>query len=448
MLISMYTLLIFCLSFVGLLQHRLKEKFATPLEIRKAKITPPVSILVPAHNEEKSIAASIKSLLNLEYGEFEVVVINDGSKDKTLDVMKEEFQLREIRQDSNHQIPTQKVNAVYRSRTCKNLIVIDKQNGGKADSLNTGINICSYPLFCCIDADSILEKHSLLRIAYPYMEAYSTVVATGGLVRALNGCTVKDGQVQTVKLSKKLIVNFQVLEYFRSFLSGRMGFSALNCLLIISGAFGLFKKQVVIEAGGYRHDTVGEDMELVVRLHHMLRKQKKNYSIQFIPDPVCWTEAPEDIGTLGRQRNRWQRGLGDSLLFHIEMLGNPRYGTVGMVSMPYFFFIEFISPIVEYVGYAFFILGIAFGTVDVRAGLLFFFLTVILGVLMSLISLLMEEITFDRYNRIRDLLRLIAAAVIENFGYRQYITFVRTKGLYDYIRGNKSWGVMKRAGIS
>ncbi|MEK7388784.1 MAG: glycosyltransferase [Elusimicrobiota bacterium] len=447
-LVSVFYLALFCLSFVELLRHQLRARFATPKEILKAKIVPPISVLAPAYNEEKSVVMSVHSLLRLEYRQFEVIVINDGSSDGTLDALIQAFALKKVARQYFPRIPTRPVRAIYRSQRVRNLLVIDKENGGKADSLNAGINTSTCPLFCCIDADSILEKDSLLTIAHPFLEAYSEVVATGGLVRVANGCKIKDGEVLEVRTSGRWLVDFQIVEYFRAFLSGRTGLSKLNCLLVISGAFGLFKKEPVIEAGGYRHDVVGEDMELVVRLHRMMRDAKRTYQIKFLPDPVCWTEVPESMRVLSRQRNRWQRGLAESLFHNKVMLGNPRYGLLGMVAMPYFLLIECLSPVVEITGYAVFTLGLMRAAVGLPAFLAFFMLATVLGVLLSLLALFMEELAFKRYPKVKDLLRLLAAAVLENFGYRQYLSLVRAKGLVDWIRGKKAWGAMERAGLS
>ncbi|MBN1822851.1 MAG: glycosyltransferase [Endomicrobiales bacterium] len=445
--VSLTYVFLFILSFFGLLHHQIKNRFSTPNEILKAKITPPVSIIAPAYNEEKGIVSNVYSLLALKYGLFEVIVVNDGSADNTLETLKREFTLRKTAREYHPQIPTKEVRAIYKSQTISNLIVVDKSNGGKADSLNAGINVSLYPLFCCIDADSALERTSLLQIVHPFMEAYSRVTATGGLVRVANGCAFEEGRCVRVRTPEKWLPAFQIVEYFRAFLSGRMGLSMLGCLLVISGAFGLFKKEPVIQAGGYRTDIVGEDMELVVRLHRQFRRKESRAAIVFVPDPVCWTEAPESWKILSRQRNRWQRGLAESLFAHISMLLNPFYGTTGMISMPFFFFIEFLSPAVEFVGYFIFAAAYVRGAVDIYAVAAFFLFAIGFGVVLSLLSLLLEEITFHRYPNLRDLAKLILAAILENFGYRQYLTLVRGKGMIDWLSGKKMWGEMERKGI-
>jgi len=447
LLVNLFYILMFILSFVGLVKHKLRQRFATPNEIKKAKITPPISILAPAFGEELTIVASINSLLALRYGLYEVIVINDGSPDKTLEIMKDVFKLRKLARKYIAQIPTKPVKAIYRSEVNKRLIVIDKENGGKADSLNAGINVSNFPLFCCIDADSVLEPDSLLQIVYPFMENYSEVIAVGGLVRVANGCDIKEGEVNAVRTSDKWIVNFQIVEYLRAFLTGRVGLSMINALLIISGAFGLFKKETVVEVGGYRTDIVGEDMELVVRMHKIMRQKGKPCLVQFIPDPVCWTEVPETYKILGLQRNRWQRGLSESLTLNLNMLGNPRYGFVGTIAMPYFFFVEWLSPVIEIGGYLVFSFAIYRGAVEPFAFGMFFLLSAVFGMILSMLSLSLEEIAFRRYPRVKDLLKLALAGIFENFGYRQYMAVVRTKGLIDWARGQKSWGKMERTGI-
>lgn len=446
LLVNAFYVFLFILSFAGLVRHRIRKRFSTPREILKARITPPISILAPAFNEEKTIVASVQSLLALEYGQFEVIVVNDGSSDRTLEVLTGAFDLVKSSRAYHAALAARPVRAVYRSRRAPTLLVVDKENGGKADSLNVGINVSSYPLFCCIDADSVLEKYSLLEIVYPFMESYSEVIASGGLVRVANGSSFAEEGDVLPRAPKRWLVSFQVIEYFRAFLSGRMGLSMLNCLLIISGAFGLFKKQAVMEAGGYRTDIVGEDMELVARLHHLMRAKKRSYRIGFLPDPVCWTEAPETLRMLARQRNRWQRGLGESLFLHIGMLFNPRCGTAGFVAMPFFVFVEFFSPVVELFGYVLFTLAFAAGAVDARTALAFFLLAAGFGVVLSLLALFLEEITFHRYPRVSDLLRLIAASVLENAGYRQFMSLVRGKAILDLLRRQKAWGAMERSG--
>lgn len=349
-------LILLLISFVAVLRYRRIVDHEHWRGIIQSPLTLPISLIAPAYNEERTIVESVRSLLSLEYPEYEVIVVNDGSRDATLDTLIEHFELRAIPVTIEYSIPCQPIRDVYRSARYPRLVVIDKENGGKADALNAGIIMAAHPLFCAMDADSLLEGNALLRITRPFLEQPETV-AVGGIVRIANGCRVEHGQVTEISLSSNPLVIFQHVEYLRAFLFGRVGWSALGALLIISGAFGVFKRQVVLDIGGYRHDTVGEDFELVVRMHRHMRDHKIPYRIVFLPDPVCWTEAPETLRVLGQQRNRWQRGLIDTLRIHRRMGLNPRYGRVGLLAMPYFVIIELIGPVIEMSGYLFVIIA-------------------------------------------------------------------------------------------
>jgi len=440
-------LLLFLFSCAIIINYRLVSRFRGPSEILQARVTPPISILVPAYNEAKNIVSSVRALLGLNYPQYEVIVINDGSTDNTLGVLEKAFSLRRTAHVYHREIPTATVKVVYRSRLYANLWVLDKENGGKADALNAGMNFSQYPLYCAIDADSVLEKDALVRVVRPYMDRFPEVVAVGGIVRVANGCRITNGVVEEVGLAKKWLPNFQVVEYLRAFLSGRVAWGAWNALLVISGAFGVFKKQPVMDMGGYSIETVGEDMELVVRLHRNLRKQKRRYHIHFIPDPVCWTEVPHQWRMLARQRNRWQRGLGQALYRNLPMFANPKYGSIGMVAMPYFFMVELLSPAVELFGYALFGTALYLGLVYWEAVATFLILAVWMGIFLSLLSVLLEEFTLHRYPRVGNLVKLLFCAVLENFGYRQMTAFFRLKGLYDFARKENAWGFVERRGL-
>lgn len=405
----------------------------------------PISILVPAYNEAPTIVASVRALLQLRYPEYEIVVINDGSSDATLDVLIREFSLVAFPEVYRKRIETKTVHAIYVSTRYPNIRVVDKQNGGKADALNVGINCARYPLFCGVDADSVLQPDSLYRVLQPFLDDPSTV-ACGGTVRIANGCTVRDGFVEKVGLAKSTLALFQTVEYLRAFLFGRLGWSPLNALLIISGAFGVFRKEVVVSVGGYRTDTVGEDMELVVRIHRTLRAQRRKYRITFVPDPICWTEAPESLRALGNQRKRWQRGLAESLTLNIGLLFNRRGGAVGWLAFPFMFLFEFLGPIIEVSGYLF--VGIAYWNdwISHQAFMAFLLCAICLGMVLSTSALLLEEISFHVYPGIRNTVRLFLAAVLENFGYRQLTAFWRLMGMVQWLFGSKArWGEMQRS---
>jgi cellulose synthase/poly-beta-1,6-N-acetylglucosamine synthase-like glycosyltransferase len=413
--------------------------------LRKAG-APPVTVLLPAYNEEAGCVESVRSLLHLNYPEFEVMVINDGSTDGTLERLKETYSLVPAMRAPTSELPTEGIRQIYRSRHQPRLWVIDKENGGKSDALNAGLNYCATPLFCAMDADGVIERDALIRLVRPFLENGETIAA-GGIVRVLNGSEVRGGEVGQVMLPKSLLARFQVVEYLRAFLAGRMGWDALGVLLIISGAFGVFKRSLVVEAGGFSRDTVGEDMELVVRLHRIAREKKIPYRVTFVPDPVAWTEAPESLRTLGRQRDRWQRGLLQSLHTHRKMLFNPRYGRVGMVGYPYFYLLEGLGPVVEIFGYTAFIIAVAMGWVSTPFVIAFLALALVFGIAISVASVALEELVFRRYAKLSDFLQLFALAVVENFGYRQMLTFWRFRGVFARSGRSQVWGKHDRKGI-
>jgi cellulose synthase/poly-beta-1,6-N-acetylglucosamine synthase-like glycosyltransferase len=404
----------------------------------------PVSLIVPAYNEAVTIVSSVRSLLQLHYPQFEIVVVNDGSRDGTLAELQRAFSLVLVPEAFRIRLRTMPVRAVYRSRTHPELRVIDKENGGKADALNAGINGARYPLFCALDADSILQRDSLQRVVLPFLED-PTTVASGGVVRLANGCEVSDGFIVRPGVPRNPLALVQVVEYLRAFLFGRLGWSPLNAVLVISGAFGLFDKETVIVAGGYRTDTVGEDMDLVVRLHRMLRRDGRPYRIAFVPDPVCWTEAPERWRVLRSQRIRWQRGLSESLAGNSDLLFGRWGGIPGWIAMPFAWIFEWASPLVEVSGYVFFGIGLLLGIVSVEFAVAFLLMAVGLGMLLSAMALLLDELSFHTYPRVTDLLLLFAAVVIENLGYRQAIAWWRLRGLLQWAAGRQArWGEMTR----
>ncbi|HET9963544.1 MAG TPA: glycosyltransferase [Nitrospiraceae bacterium] len=427
------------------LRQYMEERVLETLPQSYTGFEPQISILVPAYNEAATIAASVRSLLQLSYSEYEIVVVNDGSKDATTDVLRKEFQLFPFPEAYNPQLPTKPIRAIYHSALHTNLRVIDKENGGKADSLNAGINLSLYPLFCCIDADSILQRDSLRRVVQPFLDDHRTV-ACGGTVRIANGCRVENGFLTKIGLPSNLLALFQIVEYLRAFLFGRLGWSPLNAMLIISGAFGVFHKESVVAVGGYRDDTIGEDMELVVRLHRHFRLIGKPYRITFVPDPVCWTEAPEDVRTLKNQRIRWQRGLCESLTKNADLLFHRRGGTIGWLSFPFMALFEGVGPVIEVFGYCFLIVGLLFGIVSIQAWLILLVAAIGLGVLLSVSALLLEELSFHVYPAQRDVVKLLLAAVVENFGYRQVNSLWKAIGLWRWMRGKQAqWGEMKRS---
>ena len=407
---------------------------------------PPVSILVPAYNEEATIVTSVRSLLQLDYPEFEVVVVNDGSRDATLARLAEAFDLEPFPEAYWERVPGKPLRSVLVSRRHPELRVVDKENGGKADALNVGINVSRFPLFCAIDADSVLQRDSLRRVVRPFIDDPRTV-ATGGTVRIANGCTVSGGALERVDLPASPLALLQIVEYLRAFLFGRLGWATLDAVLIISGAFGVFRKDAVVAAGGYRTDTMGEDMELVVRLHRLWRERGEPCVIHFVPDPICWTEAPESLAVLKSQRVRWQRGLAESLALNRGLALSPRGGAPGHVAYPYFLVFECWGPVIEVAGYVFMAALALAGRISGEAFLAFLALAFAMGFLLSASALLLEEASFHLYPRWSQVARLVMAAAAENLGYRQLVTTWRLVGLARWLRGARAqWGTMTRRG--
>ncbi len=408
---------------------------------------PPITLLVPAYNESATIEASVTAMLTLEYRTFEVVVVNDGSKDDTLEQLRHAFDLYEVPRTYPETIPTKPLRAVYRSRTRTRLLVIDKANGGKADTLNAAINASRFPLVIALDADTLIEPDALLRLTRGFLLGRE-IVAVGGTVRVANGCTVQHGRVSDARVPRRFLPGVQVVEYLRAFLFGRLGFNRLGGNLVISGAFGLFKKEYLLAIGGYHTTSIVEDLDLVARLHRYLLTNKIRYEMPFIPDPVAWTEVPETGTILGRQRERWHRGLIAAMWNYKGMLFNPRYGRVGLIAVPFYTLGEMLAPVVEVAGYLITTLGFAFGLINLSFALLFVLVAWGYGMLLSLWAVVLEEASFHRYRRLGDLGRLLLYAMLENFGYRQRTVWWRLRAFFTVWKYRHVWGEMKRKGFA
>ena len=403
----------------------------------------PISLLIPAYNEEENIVSNIKSLLKIDYPQFEIIVVNDGSNDRTHEFIVESFGLYKIESAVKTSIPTKEIRGVYYNIEYPNLIYIDKENGGKSDALNAGINISSYPLFACLDADSRIEPDALLKLSIEFLKNTDTIVA-GGLVRIANGFKIRDGRINGFTMPPKMIERFQIVEYYRSFLSGRVSWGATNSMLIVSGAFGVFKKQAVIKVGGYKTNTIGEDMEIVVRLHKYMRAHKQKYKIIFCEDSVCWTQGPMSISDIRSQRRRWQIGLLDTLISHRSLFLNPRYGMIGLMAIPYNGIFELLGAPIEVLGYFLIPFSLVMGELNMFFFIIYFLLAVLLGVILSIGSLILEQYTRKTTMSAKQCLSLSLYAVLENFGYRQAITLFRVEGILKYRKLRKTWGKIKR----
>lgn len=443
--ISIFFLLV---SIIALFKFKRTRALVNPDYIMQSPESPSITIVSPAYNEEATIIEATHALLNLRYPRFEVIVVNDGSRDGTLAKLIREFDMRRLDFYYNPTIKTKPVRGIYKSPGYPHLTVVDKENGGKADSLNTGINLSKYDLFCAIDADSLLEEDALLKAVYPFIRWKGSVAVSSGIIRIVNGCTVKKGRVENVELPLRLIPLFQIVEYLRVFLVGRFAWNALNFVLIVSGAFGIFKKSLVLKVNGYSTNTVGEDMELVVKLHRLMLSEKDPQKIVFLPDPVCWTEAPESLRVLSRQRDRWLRGLLETLWKHKRMILNPRYGAIGLFAIPFMILTEVFGPILELTGYVSYFTGYFLGMLQTEFLILFLIVALLFGLLQSICGFLIEEMLFRRYTKFRDIILLLIVAVVENFGYRQFNFFVRLMAFINFIKGKKGWGKMTRVGFN
>ncbi len=408
----------------------------------------PVTIIIPAYNEEVTIEDSIRSLLALEYKLYEIIIVDDGSSDHTAEVICKAFHMQEIKRPIQRKIPCQPEKAVYESYDWKvPITLICKQNGGKADALNMGVNAAKYPYFICMDADSVLQHDSLEKIVRPVLEE-SNVVAVGGAVRPCNGTKIENGRVVSYHLPDKIIPCMQVLEYDRSFLAARILFDRFNGSIIISGAFGLFKKNIVIDAGGYDASTMGEDMELVVKLHVFCREHNIPYRICYATDAICWTQAPEKLSDLCKQRRRWHIGLFQSMMLHRRMLINPKYGLVGMISYLYFLIYELLSPYIEIFGIFSIVLAFLVDLINVPFMILFFFIYVIYSAVLSLTAFFARIHTIDLKLTIKDVLKAIGLCVVEVSCLRLILAWVRATALIGYHKRKTVWGNIERKKIT
>jgi len=452
-LINIIYIILFFLALIGSKHQVNLSKTKKYSLLFNDKFLPGISIIAPAYNEEVSIIESVTSLLNLKYPDYQVIVVNDGSKDTTLAKLIEHFKLERKHSTHKNYLGTKKIRGVYTTKEIPNLIVVDKQNGGKADALNVGINVSTKPYVCGIDADSILEGDALLKLASAMLDDTKPVLAMGGNIYPANGFIFNKGQVEKRGIPKEMICRFQTVEYLRAFTSGRIGWSQLKSLMIISGAFGLFDKKSLIDDGGYltssgtfKKDTVGEDMELVVRLSTESLKQKKKERVLYVYNAYCYTELPSDSKTLLKQRNRWQRGLIDILSFHRQIAFKPRYKQIGFIGYPYFFIFEFLGPFLEMIGYLMLIIALLLGLLNPTIILGIFTVSIAFGVVISLSSLFMTEREILMRSK-RETLILIMYAIIENFGYRQMISLHRVFSSFSALKESGKWGSQKRKGF-
>ena len=433
------------------MRHMHKHSFTDYSPVAKSSIVPSVSIIAPAYNESATIVENVRSLFSVYYNDLEIIVINDGSKDDSLNKLIEAYNLIKVPFYVHEQIPTKPIRGVYKSTNpaYKKLIVVDKINGGKADALNVGINISSQQYITCIDVDCVLEQDAILRMVKPFMTFTDRhVIATGGVIRVANSCDIEGGKITKVRVPSDMLARIQTVEYMRAFLLGRMAWSSINGLLIISGAFGMFDREIVIASGGYNTTTVGEDMELVVRMRVYMEDRKRPYSVEYISDPLCWTEVPTSYKILWRQRDRWLRGTIETLSIHRGMFFNYKYRLLGLVSYPYWFFFEMLAPVVEFFGWLFFFLLLGLGMIQWPFFLLLLFFIVALGYSFSAFSILMEMLTFRQYKDKGDIRKLFVAFIVEPVIFHLYTVAAGLRGfLLKLLRTDTGWGEMTRGGF-
>lgn len=399
----------------------------------QSKSLPPITLILPAYNEAETITKSTKYLLFAEYSLKQIIIVNDGSDDDSIPRLIESFSLHKIPVAINHKLSSKSVKAIYRSEIYPTLLVIDKERGGKSDALNVGASQATAPYICAIDADSLLENDALIKIALPILTSKKQTYAVGGVVRLVKGATGRIGRIEAIQAPREPIHLVQALEYLRAFIFGRLGFSSMNALLIISGAFGLFRREFLINVGGYRADQLSEDMELVLRFHRTLSKNKVPYSIRLIPDTVCWTATPSTIKELHIQRRRWQIGLTQALWQHKGMLFNPRNKMAGLFAFPYYFIFEIFGPFFELVAYIALPLALIFGIIDSRITSYLLLAMIWYTISISLLTISIEQIMIPRFQRIRDLMLIAWGAVLEVFIYRPLNHLWRVEAFFKLI---------------
>ncbi len=436
-------------SALSLRKYLRKNSYVNYNSLVLSPLSPKITIIAPAFNESKTIIDNVRTLISLYYNNFEVIIVNDGSTDNTFDKIREAYDLVKVNYYFDYRIPCERIRGVYKSKdpAYNRLTVIDKNNGGKADSLNAGINLSRSNLIVSIDADSIIEPDSILKLIKPFLEEKEKkVIGTGGVIRIVNSCDIERGHIREIHLPASFLPRLQVLDYTRAFLLGRMAWSHLDGLMLISGAMGMFDRETLIKAGGYSTRTVGEDMELVLRMRRYMAEHNENYEVTYIPDPLCWTEVPSDLKSMRKQRTRWTRGLIESLWAHRSMLFNRRYGRLGLLGYPYWLLFEWASPLIAFMGFVYTIYLVITGSLNLPFFLLLFLFVYTFAVSLSTWAVLFEEITFHKYRKKRDVLKLIGTALIEPFFYPVH-TYFAVRGNLEVMRGKKGWGKAERSGF-
>lgn len=455
----LFTVVLFTLfSIMGYLStrnsihYRNKNSFVDLSKVMASPLAPSITIIAPAFNEGLTIVENIRSLLSLQYVNYEVMVVNDGSKDDTLQKMIDAYDLEQVEREIDPDWPSKPIRGIYKSRqrSFSKLTVIDKENGGKSDALNTGIQLSESQYVGCIDVDCLLIPDALLHVVKSFFQrTQKRVIAVGGVIRVANSCKIAGGTLEEIRLPKNWLARFQLLEYTRSFLLGRMAWGRIDSLLIISGAFGFFDREIALEVGGYDTNTVGEDMEIVFRMRRYMHERKLPYTIEYIPDPLCWTEVPETTKILVNQRDRWARGNLETLFTHKDMFFNPKFGRLGMLSYPYWFFYEWLAPILEFVGFFSVLIFYYMGILNLE-----FFVAITLtvyafSIMFSFYAILWDVFSYNQYTKTKDILILMLCAIIEPVTFHPLVVISAIRGNYKKLFNVKSgWGSQVRKGFA
>lgn len=450
-LFTMFSVMAY-LSTRNSLHYKHKNSFVDLSKVMASPMAPGITIIAPAFNEGLTIVENIRSLLSLQYVNYEVMVVNDGSKDDTLAKMIEAYDLVPIEYTPDPDWRSKPIRGVYKSkhRSFDKLTVIDKENGGKSDALNTGIHLSRNQYVGCIDVDCLLLPDALLHVVKSfYQRAEKKVIAVGGVIRIANSCRIEGGMLKEIRLPKNWLAKFQLLEYTRSFLLGRMAWGRIDSLLIISGAFGFFDREIALEVGGYDTNTVGEDMEIIFRMRRYMHEKKEPYTVEYIPDPLCWTEVPESTKILINQRDRWARGNLETLYKHKDMFFNPKFGRLGMLSYPYWFFYEWMAPILEFLGFfsiiAFYLLGI----LNIEFFIAITFMVYAFSIMFSLYAILWDVYSYNQYTKTKDILILIFCALIEPISFHPLVVWSAIRGNYKKLfKIQSGWGSQVRKGFA
>ena len=462
------------MSLISIRRYMKKNATADLNILVESPLAPGISVIAPAFNESVTIVQNVRSLLTFNYPKFEVIIINDGSTDDTLEKLIEEFNLEHVDYAFRPKLNCQPILRVFKSNNAayEKLMVIDKVNGkSKADASNAGINLSSYDYFLCTDVDCILEKDTLIKLIKPFMDEETTkikevgepceecgfqhikedfkrVIATGATLRMVNSCDVDGGLITRVRPPKRFLPRFQEMEYIRAFVLGKMGWDLINSVPNVSGGLGMFDKEIAIKAGGYDSKSFGEDMDLITRMCGLMRASDRKYSVRYVPETLCWTEGPTTLKVFGRQRSRWARGLAQIMSIHRKILFNPRFGRLGLIVFPYNFLFELMAPLVEFTGILYYIYLIWTGQINWPYAVILIIFVYTYSVMITTLALLWDQITFKYYKTWGEVIGLCTMAFFEPFVYHPLILFFSLKGYFNFVTGRKHvWGNMQRQGF-